>query len=319
MDISRLSPLYEYWNSQQFDSDEKVRLSKINQDEIASNLYRYEPYKWEILYQTVLRNVIRGDVSSIKGLLVLLSTINQSEKDMMNLFDKSDNIIYQSKFCRDCFFNIFGKSKNNRIILNGAIDIPKLNFRNIKSFNILSQIPDKKYFTVAGRFIDRKRIKDVIEEFNQSNLGYLVVLSNVPKNKRILNNRIIYLGMIPPIFARYIISRSQALIHIDKYDWCPNVVICALFDGVPVICSNYGGTPEIVENNGIVIKEFPQDLPSNLEGIKYANQVKFPNKIFRENILDFKKNNFKIKSNLNLSMKNSALKYIDFINKINYK
>tara|TARA_Y100001968_G_scaffold329928_1_gene380435 strand:- start:561 stop:1037 length:477 start_codon:yes stop_codon:yes gene_type:complete len=81
MDISRLSPLYEYWNSQQFDSDEKVRLSKINQDEIASNLYRYEPYKWEILYQTVLRNVIRGDVSSIKGLLVLLSTINQSEKD----------------------------------------------------------------------------------------------------------------------------------------------------------------------------------------------------------------------------------------------
>ena len=243
----------------------------------------------------------------------------QIEKDMINLLDKSDNIIYQSKFSRDCFFNIFGINKNNKIIFNGAIDLPEFNFRYINSFNILNKIPDEKYFTVAGRFIDRKRIKEVIKEFYKYNLGYLVVLSDVPKNKRLINKRIIYLGMIPPIFARYVISRSQALIHIDKYDWCPNVVIGALFDGVPVICSNYGGTPEIVSNKGIIIKEFPSDLPPNLEGIEFANQVKFPKKIFRENILDFKNNTFRKKSNFNFSIKNSALKYIEFMNNINFK
>ena len=205
---------------------------------------------------------------------------NKIEKDIMNLLDKSDNIIYQSKFSRDCFFNIFGKSNNNKIIFNGAIDLPQFNLENISLFTKLNQIPDNKYFSVAGRFIDRKRIREIISEFSQVDLGYLVVLSDVPNELRIKNKRIIYLGMIPPVLARYIISRSQALIHIDKYDWCPNVVICALFDSVPVICSNYGGTSEIVGNNGVIVQEFPDNLPSSLEGIKYANQVQFPKKIF---------------------------------------
>ena len=244
---------------------------------------------------------------------------NKIEKDMINLFEKSDNIIYQSKFSRDCFFNIFGKSKNNEIIFNGATHLPKFNLENINLFTILNQIPDNKYFSVAGRFIDRKRIREIISEFSQADLGYLVVLSDVPNQLRIKNKRIIYLGMIPPFFARYIISKSQALIHFDRYDWCPNVVICAIYDGVPVICSNYGGTSEIVGKNGVIVQEFPDDLPSSLEGIKYANKVKFPKKIFRENILNFQNNILNIKPNLNFSMKNSAKKYIKFMQEINTK
>ena len=81
MNIAQSSPLYEYWNSDQDENDENKRLLLINSMERASNLFRNEPYKWEILYQTVVRNVIRGDKSSIKGLMVLLSTINQNEKD----------------------------------------------------------------------------------------------------------------------------------------------------------------------------------------------------------------------------------------------
>ncbi len=81
MDISQSSPLYEYWNSEQDENDENQRLLKINSSEPASNLFRNEPYKWENLYQSILRNVINGDESSIKGLMVLLSTINRNEKD----------------------------------------------------------------------------------------------------------------------------------------------------------------------------------------------------------------------------------------------
>ena len=82
MNIAQTSPLYEYWNSAQDDNDEKKRLLKLNSMEPASNLFRNEPYKWENLYQSALNNVIRGDDSSIKGLMVLLSTISKREKDI---------------------------------------------------------------------------------------------------------------------------------------------------------------------------------------------------------------------------------------------
>ncbi len=82
MNIAQSSPLYEYWNSAQDDNDEKKRLLKLNSNEPASNLFRNEPYKWENLYQSVLNNIISGDDSSIKGLMVLLSTISKREKDI---------------------------------------------------------------------------------------------------------------------------------------------------------------------------------------------------------------------------------------------
>jgi len=98
MNIAQSSPLYEYWNSEQDENDENKRLLKLNSKEPASNLFRDEPYKWENLYQSVLHNVINGDDSSIKGLMVLLSTISKKEKDIVlnslkDLLDK--HLIYK--------------------------------------------------------------------------------------------------------------------------------------------------------------------------------------------------------------------------------
>ena len=83
MNIAQSSPLYEFWNSDQDENDDKKRLLMLNPKEPASNLFRDEPYKWENLYQSVLNNVISGDDSSIKGLMVLLSTISKREKDIV--------------------------------------------------------------------------------------------------------------------------------------------------------------------------------------------------------------------------------------------
>ncbi len=81
MNISQSSPLYEYWISEQKANDENKRLLKLNKNEAASNLFRNEPYKWENLYQCAIRNVMRGDISSIKALMILLSTISKDEKN----------------------------------------------------------------------------------------------------------------------------------------------------------------------------------------------------------------------------------------------
>ncbi len=79
--ISTTSPLYNYWKSDQDDIEESKRLLKINAIEPASNLFKNEPYKWENLYQTIVRQIIRGDQSSVKGLMVLMATLNKKEKE----------------------------------------------------------------------------------------------------------------------------------------------------------------------------------------------------------------------------------------------
>ena len=137
--ISKSSPLYEYWNSDQDENDENERLLKLNFKEKTSNLFRNEPYKWENLYQSVVSNLIEGDESSLKGLLVLLSSLSKIEKDkclnkLENLLDKnfidrlrnenyrdiksSTNVFNALKILFSIFFNRYGleiKNKKNHI------------------------------------------------------------------------------------------------------------------------------------------------------------------------------------------------------------
>tara|TARA_Y100001968_G_scaffold217989_1_gene200636 strand:- start:424 stop:900 length:477 start_codon:yes stop_codon:yes gene_type:complete len=112
MNIAESSPLYEYWNSDQGDEAEKKRLLKLNSIEPASTLFRNEPYKWENLYQSVVRNIIRGDKSSVKGLMILLSTINKKEKDksLMGLEDLLDEKVI--KLLRNENYQDLKTSKN---------------------------------------------------------------------------------------------------------------------------------------------------------------------------------------------------------------
>ncbi len=97
MNIAKTSPLYEYWNSDQHDEDENKRISKINFKEPASYLLKNEPYKWEILYQSVLGKVVMGDEKSMKGLIVLLSTLikDEKEKTLILLEDLLDKRVIQ--------------------------------------------------------------------------------------------------------------------------------------------------------------------------------------------------------------------------------
>ena len=122
--------------------------------------------------------------------------------------------------------------------------------------------------------------------------------------------------MQSPLVARKIISDSLGLIHLDQYDWCPNIVVAACFDKVPIICSNYGGTKEIVKSNGIVINEFPDNLPSNIEGMQFARNSRIPNKLFVDALdrLLFEPRSFEM--NNKLFMHNTSMSYINVFKKV---
>ena len=74
--LKNLSPLYSYWHSDQNDLDERNRLLIANKDSPALYLFEKEPYKWEILFQSIIREIINGDLSSLKGLQVLLNSLS---------------------------------------------------------------------------------------------------------------------------------------------------------------------------------------------------------------------------------------------------
>ena len=74
--LKNLSPLYSYWQSDQNDLDERNRLLIANKDSSALYLFEQEPYKWEILFQCIIREIIKGDLSSLRGLQVLLSSLS---------------------------------------------------------------------------------------------------------------------------------------------------------------------------------------------------------------------------------------------------
>ncbi len=230
---------------------------------------------------------------------------------MRRLIDKCSFIIFQSSFCKDCFLNIYGPLPNGKIIKNGAVK-----FKNISIFsiNIQNQINKKfknKYFVVAGRFIERKRINQIIHQFYESDIGNLVVLSDVPESLKLKNKRIIYLGILDPESARFIIANSIGLIHFDRYDWCPNIVINASFDGIPIICSNYGGTPEIASSNSYILNEFPFDLPKDIEGINFVKRASFPAKAFKALIRELWFKEFIKRPNYAYDIKHTAKSYVD--------
>ena len=193
--------------------------------------------------------------------------LKKKYKKMINLLSKSENLIYQSEFAKKAFENIFNIQSNSCVIHNGCSKI-KLSVQNYYNISNLKKDLPSEYFVVAGRDIKRKRINQVVKIFQKYKLGNLVVLSNLSQTEETKGINIFNLGLQERNIARCLIKSSKALIHLDSYDWCPNIVVNAIFDKVPVICSNYGGTQEIVQESGYIINEFEHNLDATLKTIQ---------------------------------------------------
>ncbi len=79
--IERSSPLYFYWQSSQNEREERHRLLKANLLSPYVDLFREEPYKWEILFQTIVREINEGEEVLAMGLKLLMDTIALEERN----------------------------------------------------------------------------------------------------------------------------------------------------------------------------------------------------------------------------------------------
>ena len=99
--LKNFSPLYCYWQSDQNDFDEMNRLKIANKESPALYLFEKEPYKWEILFQSIIREIINGDKSSIKALQVLLNTISiEVRHEVLN------NLLENHYINKDCYLEL---------------------------------------------------------------------------------------------------------------------------------------------------------------------------------------------------------------------
>ena len=100
--IAKASPLYSYWRSDQSDIEEAKRLLKGNAGSISVYLFEKEPYKWECLFQSIVSELVYGNLDSIRGIKVLLSTLNKAEQERLIKYlsgykEFDDSIINQIK------------------------------------------------------------------------------------------------------------------------------------------------------------------------------------------------------------------------------
>ncbi len=121
VDLSKFqkhSPLYSYWKSDQNDLDERNRLLIANKDSTALYLFEKEPYKWEILFQSIIREIINGDLSSLKGLQVLLNSLSPAVRKKVLKDLLLNKIINQNCFAQlNKPIDIKSETKNNLLRL----------------------------------------------------------------------------------------------------------------------------------------------------------------------------------------------------------
>ena len=91
--IAKLSPLSNYWSSDQDEMADKRMSQKANLRSKDVKLFLDEPYKWEILFHLTLEQLIDGDMSYIKSLQRLLQTINQVDRNQILSSLKSQAIL----------------------------------------------------------------------------------------------------------------------------------------------------------------------------------------------------------------------------------
>lgn len=114
--FEKISPLFEFWASDQSPEQNQKRLLKANENNSAASLFINEPYKWEVLFQSVLIQIVRGDKDSLKAFSIILGTLSKQEQEkILHIIDK--NFMLSSNIKEELLFidRQKGTSKFNSI------------------------------------------------------------------------------------------------------------------------------------------------------------------------------------------------------------
>ena len=212
-------------------------------------------------------------------------------------YRKASGVIFQTEFNKQLTYKYFGRHDNTIVVHNGAdteliSDIKCLTHPKLDSCNDI--------WACASKWRPHKRLNDNINYFLQHSgeNDRLVVAGHA--DKRLKNDKIVYVGEIGQKELLSLYKASKYFIHLAWLDHCPNVVVDARASGCKIICSSTGGTKEIAGPDATLIQEDEWDFK--------------PTRLYSPPALDFSKkiNNF---FDSDYNMHNVAKKYYDFMSR----
>ena len=209
--------------------------------------------------------------------------------DLVNINNHSDEVIYQSQFCKNSLEELTGKTiKNGKILYNCTPE----NLISLKKFNKKLKNSDITCF-LGGVFnhdadhilLPALNAIDLLNS-NQKNIKYIIKIAgiftshakkqlwyrNVIKKINDLKDKrlCVFIGPYQTKNFQSILEDIDIALHLKYKDPCPNAVIEKIKLGIPHIYSNSGGTPELVRNSGLplTVKDcWDRQVPVNVDDL----------------------------------------------------
>lgn len=170
------------------------------------------------------------------------------------LYHVADAVIWQSEFDRGMTNHWWDYPRSGRVIHNGIEHKQPPENSAMKRLRTAYN----KVFVAASNWHPQKRLRSNVEMFfhlkNSFPNSCLIVMGMNP-DCYVPNPDIYYTGSLAHEDCLSVYAVADWMLHLAWLDHCPNVVIEALSQNVPVICAASGGTPELVKQFGIVVAE----------------------------------------------------------------
>lgn len=211
-------------------------------------------FYWNLAEKSGRPIVLRFDGIGIDG----LSEPNLKEyyhARLQSQINRSSGIIFQSNYCLESAKKIYKIPGHIKLtcIPNGAATsscVDKKDANNLRNF------------MVGARNVPRKRVDQTIQCFlNSPHTKDCKLLIFGDKSRFLYQDyRLNYFGFLTGENYLNAIKEVDCLLHLDWYDWCPNLVVEAISMGIPVACGLTGGTHEIVGDSGVIF-DFQEQSP----------------------------------------------------------
>jgi glycosyltransferase involved in cell wall biosynthesis len=200
----------------------------------------------------------------------------------INTLDRVDYFIADSKFVKERIKRIYNR---NSTVIYPPVDIEKFKLYEKK----------ENFYLTASRLVPYKKVKLIVEAFNEMPDKKLVVIGQGEEYsiiKKIAKSNIQVLGYQPDEVLIKYMQRAKAFVYAAIEDF-GIVPIEAMACGTPVVALNKGGTAETVINGVTGILFENQSKEDIINAINLFEKQKFDFNIIRKEALKYDKNNFK--------------------------
>tara|TARA_B100000029_G_scaffold514999_1_gene620005 strand:- start:1546 stop:2547 length:1002 start_codon:yes stop_codon:yes gene_type:complete len=239
-------------------------------------------------------------------------------KPILKSYKKASGFIFQSHFAKELVESYFGeKNIPTEVIFNGS----RVTDESPEKLVEIRQSNKRKKIICSSNWRPNKRldaiIKTVIKVRKEVDCE-LIIIGNI--NESIPDEEFIKpVGYINNKELDTLLKDGNAFIHLCLLDNCPNSVIEAITNKLPVITSNLGGTKELIKaTSGGIVSECDQEINFR----KYVDQQNPPSPDIgklTEDLLTLFHNEERITKQIDthpVDIKTTAKAYVDFAVKV---